>query len=170
MTNAPLAALLELAERCEREFGKDVCWPWRTGKKGRVWIDGNIQSVSRVVLSRKLGRSLKPKMMACHTCDNPPRFNPDHLYEGTHADNMRDMKERRRYFAARDPEACHLIGIANGRKNNWAKGERNPKAVLSLAQVAAIRASKAPTKQLAEHHEVHRTTIQRIRRGTQWVQ
>jgi HNH endonuclease len=35
-------------------------------------------------------------MLVLHTCDNPPCVNPDHLYAGTHADNMRDRMVRSR--------------------------------------------------------------------------
>lgn len=58
----------------------------------------------------------------CHTCDNPPCCNPDHLFLGTDFDNVQDC-------------------IAKGRKTPppHPSGEQNNRAKLSDADVVDIR-------------------------------
>lgn len=38
-----------------------------------------------------VGAEVQPGYEVCHTCDNPPCINPNDLWIGTHADNLRDM-------------------------------------------------------------------------------
>jgi len=70
------------------------CLEWQCSRTaygyGKVWFDVRLQGAHRLALEIKLGRPLIPGMFACHTCDNPPCIRPEHLFEGTSADNARD--------------------------------------------------------------------------------
>jgi hypothetical protein len=76
------------------------CLEWirsrNSGGYGHFKRDGKMVHAHRVSLERKLGRPLGPGMVARHTCDNPPCIEPEHLIEGTHAQNVADMIERGR--------------------------------------------------------------------------
>lgn len=71
------------------------CLEWRGATLpkgyGRIRRNGRIQMVHRVALEIKLGRPIREGYLACHACDNPPCFNPAHLFEGTWEDNFDDM-------------------------------------------------------------------------------
>lgn len=92
----------------------DHCWPWvgsRSNKGyGRVtgWrIGRRLETASVVAWAVANGRWPSPGEVVRHSCDNPPCCNPAHLLIGSHADNMRDARERRRHpvWAAADDRA-----------------------------------------------------------------
>lgn len=54
-------------------------------------INGKMYRMHRLALAEKLGRPIAKGMYALHTCHNRWCVNTNHLYEGTHEDNMIDM-------------------------------------------------------------------------------
>lgn len=147
------------------------CWHWtlKVDEKGRgrIWIHGRIMLAHRAMWEAERG-PIPAGMLLCHHCDNAGCVNLDHIYVGTHADNMRDMRDRKRYFAAREPERVREIARQTGLRNTKARGEGNPKAKLTAAQAASIRADTRATRFIATEYGVDRTTIQKIRRGDLW--
>jgi hypothetical protein len=57
---------------------------------------GNRRSLCKIVLEEKLGRPLEFGHICCHHCDVPNCIEPEHLYEGTYSQNMKDQWRRRR--------------------------------------------------------------------------
>lgn len=76
------------------------CWLW-TGTKSKSGGYGLLSVNGKYVRAHRFSfelhkKALGHKMEACHHCDNPPCVNPEHLFEGTHRDNMLDMKRKQR--------------------------------------------------------------------------
>lgn len=62
---------------------------------GQSSYQGRRQPAHRIVWQH-LNGPIPDGMLVCHTCDNPPCCNIDHLWLGTHADNMRDCIQKGR--------------------------------------------------------------------------
>lgn len=153
----------------EARGGACIPWPRATDERGRgqIWENGKKKLAHRWAWKKVRGE-IPEGMLICHRCDNPGCINPHHLYVGTHADNMRDMRERKRSMAARYPELARKLGRETGRRNTHARGEENPRAKLKTTTVLNIRHSQLATRTLALLYSVHPTTIQRIRRNASW--
>ncbi len=89
------------------------------------------------------------EMAVCHTCDNPKCVEPTHLFLGTMANNIDDMKQ----------------------KGRGAQGERMPWHKLTEKDVLEIRdlaAAGTPKAQLARQYNVHYATIKDAVTGRHW--
>jgi hypothetical protein len=127
------------------------CRVWQGAKDRRGY--GNIRWDDRLWGTHRLAYHLfvepvRAGIEVCHHCDNPPCLALDHLFPGTHRDNMRDA-------------ASKGLMVGNGGR----VGELNGMAKLSNADVAAMRASKARGVDLAAQYGVHQVTVSGIRTG-----
>lgn len=88
------------AERLERADITWWCQEWEFSVDGSGY--GQVKSgpnkgrrIHRLVWAEVHG-PIPDGMCACHHCDNPRCINIDHLFLGTHTDNMRDMAAKGR--------------------------------------------------------------------------
>ncbi|MCC6716844.1 MAG: HNH endonuclease [Acetobacteraceae bacterium] len=138
----------------------DECWEWRGGLKqngyGQISADpeshervGRKLYAHRVAFALAFG-SIPDGLHVLHRCDNPACVNPDHLFLGTHQQNMADMVAKRRH----------------------AHGDRQPKRKLDQHRVRAIRwlaaHDPAPHSILAREFGVTAGNIFAIVRRRSW--
>lgn len=130
----------------------DYCWIWTGPKRkgyGHVWVNGETVRAHRASWILSFG-AIPDGLLVLHKCDNPSCVNPEHLYIGTHSDNMRDKVERDR--------CAHLDR----------SGERGGRTVLTNEIVLSIRADSRMNKDIAAAYGVDRSTISDIKRRKSW--
>jgi hypothetical protein len=116
------------------------CWLWTGSKQsagyGMIWCRPRQCSVLAHVASFALahGEAL-PKREILHECDNPSCVNPDHLTQGTHADNLADAARKGRMSSGPEHARKVLAGMR--------LGDAHPRVRLSDKQVQEIRQRRA---------------------------
>ena len=139
--------------------GADKCWEWKGNrhpryKYGRITIDYHPWAAHRLSWEIHYGE-IPAGLNVCHICDNPPCVNPDHLFLGTHEENMKDMK---------------IKGRGKGNPNLF--GVNHPKSKLTDNHILEIRAKyssgKYSQRELAKEYKVTQPLIHRIVSRQMW--
>ena len=132
----------------------DECWGWlgksRDGRYGSFAIN-SMKSVQAHRMAYMISRGPIPDgLLVCHSCDNPPCCNPDHLWVGTMLDNWKDSVQKGR-------------NVVMGQR-----GENHHRAKLTDGAVVAIRDSNKSGAELARKYNVHHSVIGKIRNRIAW--
>ena len=136
----PLAQRLEFHSIPEPNTG---CYLWigHASRNGYGMVPWENRKISAHRVAWEVFRGPIPSgMCVCHRCDVRLCVNPDHLFLGTHADNLKDMASKGR-------------ARPHGRRS------------LSSSQVAQIRADKRPNVRIAEAFGISPSTVSMIKIG-----
>lgn len=132
------------------------CWSWqrathpRSGHGRARWF-GVVMGAHRIAWLTSRG-PIPVGLFVCHKCDNPPCCNVDHLFLGSHADNMTDAAMKGR-----------MAG------NSGRSGAANGRALFTADQVRAIRAASGTQSEIARTFGTSQPVISKIRRHESYV-
>lgn len=104
---------------------KGECWDWQGslgagGYGSTSSFEFGTSKAHRVAYMYANNTTLTSEQHVMHSCDNRKCCNPNHLSVGTHADNMKDMKEK-------------------GRRKGICVGADNGRAIVNQEQADEIR-------------------------------
>lgn len=113
---------------------------------GRMSVNGKSEYVHRTSFALSRGE-IPPESNVLHRCDVPTCINPEHLFIGSHADNVADK-------------------VAKGRQ---LRGSDISGSKLTEADVLAIRASALGVNETARQMGVSPMTVSLLRRRKTWA-
>ena len=146
-------SIQERIDMCSIPITESGCWIWVGGSTsagyGIIYYNKKWLYAHRASWEVHNHRKIPPRKMILHKCDIPSCVNPDHLYLGTHTDNVRDMVNRKRYP---DRSGENQIG----------------RRVLTWKQVREIRLSKESARAMARKYKVVERSIHSIRSFGSW--
>jgi hypothetical protein len=147
---------MDIIERFEDKYFINVyngCFEWIAAKDGKGYGVFNNQGAHRAAYRIYRKQDLG-SLHVLHHCDNPKCVNPNHLFLGTHSDNMRDMVKKGRKKGS--------LPIARP----FSATNRPPNIKLTDGEAVEIYHSKEKTRILAVRFGVTIQTIAKIRAGT----
>jgi hypothetical protein len=131
--------------------GQNGCILW-IGRRnvdgyGMLTVKGVTQKTHRFAWEAANG-PIPDGLHVLHTCDTPACVNPDHLFLGTHTENMADRTRKRRH------------AIYHGESHGGAR--------LTNDEVRAIRSAAGAYRDIGKCYGVSGSTVYRIKNGKAW--
>ena len=131
------------------------CWLWIGSSDpdgyGSIYLNRKERHRAHRISYKAFNGDFDSNLLVCHQCDVPSCVNPDHLFLGTHQDNVKDMDKKGRRALK--------------------QGELNPSHKLSNDQVNAIRSllsSGVNQYDIAKLYSLSQSAVSNIKRGKAW--
>lgn len=124
------------------------CWLWQGCKNrngyGKVAFKGTSHFIASRASYEIFNGSIEEDKFICHTCDVPSCVNPDHLWVGTHIENMMDMIDK-----GRQSSKLGVVEVYKIRKL-WDEGYSQAK-IMELFNVSSSQISKIVARRIWKH-------------------
>jgi hypothetical protein len=114
---------------------------------GTFYLKGKVEYSHRVAYELYVA-TIPEGLHVCHTCDVPGCVNPEHLFLGTHTDNMRDK-------------------VAKGRQYK-PQGSDNGFAKLTEAEALEVYHAEGTCQAIADEYGICQKTVSRIKNKQIW--
>jgi HNH endonuclease len=128
-----------------------ACWTWLGHWQGKGYGRYKMEGRRRVGAHRfsyaLFSGGVLSDIFICHACDNPRCVRTDHLFPGTPAENAADR----------------------GAKLRHAHGSRTGTAILSEAEVVAIKQDRRTQREIATQYGVSKSAVGKIKTGKNWA-
>lgn len=149
--NANEATLRDKLEHYAMPVPESGCWLWTGATNnrgyGRISAGGGRTQYAHRIAYIEFKGGIPDGFEVCHKCDTPSCCNPDHLFIGSHWENMRDASSKGRM------------------RTTPSYGTDHVRAVLTAEQVVAIRMSHKTALQWATEIGCHPETIRKAKSG-----